>query len=54
MVSTITPASASQDLLEIAATLVRLSFVTCNQYYLIYSFFDSFFDLLLLCCIVFL
>ena len=54
MVSTITRATASQDLLDVAARLVRLSFVTCNQYYLIDSFFDSFFDLLLLCYIVFL
>ena len=39
MVSTITPASASQDLLEIAARLVRLLFVINNQYYSIQSFF---------------
>ena len=47
MVSTITPAAASQDLLEIAARLVRMSFVAYNLYYLIDSWFDFFFDLLL-------
>ena len=43
MVSTITPATASQDLLEIAARLVRLLFVTNNLCYLIDLFFDVLF-----------
>ena len=48
MVSTITPAIANQDLLEIVARLVRLSFFFINYlYYLIDSFFGSFFDLFL-------
>ena len=43
MVSTVTPATARQDLLEIAARLVRLLFVTNNLYYLIDLFFDVLF-----------
>ena len=39
MVSTITPANASQDLLEIAVRLVRLSVVINNQYILFLLFF---------------
>ena len=38
MVSTITPANASQDLLEIAVRLVRLPVVTNNQYILFLLF----------------
>ena len=47
MVSTITPAIANQDLLEIVARLVRLSFFINYLYYLIDSFFGSFFDFFL-------
>ena len=51
MVSTITPATAGQDLLETAVRLVRMLFVINSVYYLIDSFFYFFFDLLWLCFI---
>ena len=48
MVSTITPATASQDLLEIAVRLVRLSDVINNLDISDWCFFYSLFDILLL------
>ena len=50
MVSTITPASACRDLLEIAVRLVRLLKVINNLYF----FFTSVFDFLFFLCVSFL
>ena len=44
MVSTITPANASQDLLEIAVRLVRLLVIINKLYVFFLLFFVSFFD----------
>ena len=52
-VSTVTPATASQDLVETGVRQVCLLFVINNLYYLIDYFFDFFFDLLWLCFICF-
>ena len=45
MVSTVTPATVSQDLVETGVRQVCLLFVINNLYYLIDYFFDFFFDL---------
>ena len=53
MVSTVTPATVSQDLVETGVRQVCLLFVINNLYYLIDCFFDFFFDLLWLCFVCF-